>query len=1042
MQSLPYVDGNTPMMTLDAELDATCINACLREGFGINAPHASMPLIKALCRVAPGAQVADAWTGRYLPVSAYQREVVDRPALRITAPGGEAVISPFTHGGLWRRIQAEVPAARWDSAIRQRRVSAAMVDSSPKPMLVRVKAHAAFDNPLSGHSSSATMEQEHAIPYPIEAVRWDMSSTGLEDMAHALSMINDRAQRRYAEVDSNEGLRRMIAEDLAALVEQHGSELTNTCEALTHYVADCTQLTPLGLVSEPSLQALAQFPHIAVQVASHRASEQGRKLDLVDIARRTRAARLAFTAAAQWHGGGTCATWSQMQRAQRSRTLQALRGDSETSAGSHLRARPRSDDAVAMCAQIPVVRSIDYRSKIKDIKDGRITYGGTPEEFPVINAQALLRAHVQWHACEINGQPCCAPAARMILECTDGQLWWKEDPPAPGQFNVISAARSEEERATLLREVAALRDQGVVKQCGQATWGTEVLEAFPVHVVHRKTVKKQILEAFNTITDTEGALAISERAKAVAADIVAAIRLDPSGYGWEKALTKVYDQGKARLVYDLSELSSWLLAPRFSMGTATDMADACWEGAYMCTIDIQSGYNHLRMSEEASKYLGFKTPDGQLYRLNRCATGASCSPFRFSCLSAELVAIFRHANVDVRLCYIDDAGIVAASPAEGERSLATIRRICAELNIRLSEAKIQGPTTRATILGMLLDTTANTISVPKEKLVKIYVELHVLHSALEAGLHIPDSFFESLRGRIMHVATVCPLLRTLLAPWWIPSHRPRTQLHRLAGLRASVREMLDTRVAPFTGSRILGSRQLMPLQMGMSDASVVSGRVRFGAVFGGQAMWGDLRSASAARTWSSATAETWGILAMLIHFEHQFKRDGRMPLVGTDNAAVHFNLCKGFAADASGDEPRGQIIDARVSTSHRKLTNAMARWCHFHGVSLACAYIPRELNVAADALSKAESLDAARELNPSQLTLKAPCFTVHGAARCYVIDVHHVCTNECHPTCHHECVVCREGTTPGGEEGGQDTTPDDVSSTDGEDVNGVGSLSW
>ena len=53
------------------------------------------------------------------------------------------------------------------------------------------------------------------------------------------------------------------------------------------------------------------------------------------------------------------------------------------------------------------------------------------------------------------------------------------------------------------------------------------------------------------------------------------------------------------------------------------------------------------------------------------------------------------------------------------RALSVMRQACVELGIPLAEHKTEGPATRITFLGIMIDTTAGQLSLPPEKLARV-----------------------------------------------------------------------------------------------------------------------------------------------------------------------------------------------------------------------------------------------------------------------------------------------------------------------------------
>ena len=68
--------------------------------------------------------------------------------------------------------------------------------------------------------------------------------------------------------------------------------------------------------------------------------------------------------------------------------------------------------------------------------------------------------------------------------------------------------------------------------------------------------------------------------------------------------------------------------------------------------------------------------------------------------------------------YIDDL-IYLGSPHEIHQSFTFLQHLLQDLGLEVTPSKLVAPATRVVCLGILVDTVAQTISIPKEKLHQI-----------------------------------------------------------------------------------------------------------------------------------------------------------------------------------------------------------------------------------------------------------------------------------------------------------------------------------
>ena len=165
-------------------------------------------------------------------------------------------------------------------------------------------------------------------------------------------------------------------------------------------------------------------------------------------------------------------------------------------------------------------------------------------------------------------------------------------------------------------------------------------------------------------------------------------------------------------------LGSKFLLTLPTIDTITNKLVKLGKGALLYKIDISRAFRHVKIDPADYKYLGLHFQD---YFLD------SCLPFGFRHGSA----IFQRLSDAVRYImstkgykvtnYIDDI-IGYAVKSQAEDSFHTLYNLLQELGFKISKNKLVTPTTKATCLGVELDTEKLTIAVPEEKLHEIRQE--------------------------------------------------------------------------------------------------------------------------------------------------------------------------------------------------------------------------------------------------------------------------------------------------------------------------------
>eukprot|EP00731_Ephydatia_muelleri_P038276 Em0703g1a len=132
-----------------------------------------------------------------------------------------------------------------------------------------------------------------------------------------------------------------------------------------------------------------------------------------------------------------------------------------------------------------------------------------------------------------------------------------------------------------------------------------------------------------------------------------------------------------------------------------DMATVAAElgqGALMTKVDIEAAYRLVPVHIHDRPLLGMEWK-GQIFADPMLPFGLRSAPKIFNAIA------------DALEWYLKSQG----SPTRCMRALSVMRQACVELGIPLAEHKTEGPATRITFLGIMIDTTAGQLSLPPER---------------------------------------------------------------------------------------------------------------------------------------------------------------------------------------------------------------------------------------------------------------------------------------------------------------------------------------
>ena len=193
----------------------------------------------------------------------------------------------------------------------------------------------------------------------------------------------------------------------------------------------------------------------------------------------------------------------------------------------------------------------------------------------------------------------------------------------------------------------------------------------------------------------------------------------------------------------------------------------------MAKIDIESAYRLIPVHPEDRFLLGVNWRD-QVYIDPMLPFGLRSAPKIFNAVADALEWCLRADVIRHVFHYLHDF-VVLGAPGSDERSraLEKLRSRCTELGIPLAAHKCEGPSTKITFLGIVIDTSVGELSLPAEK-------LNHLRDLLEdwgdrKSCSLKD--LESLIGYLNHACKVIRPGRSFLRRMIDLLHRTHNKYH-------------------------------------------------------------------------------------------------------------------------------------------------------------------------------------------------------------------------------------------------------------------------
>ena len=142
-------------------------------------------------------------------------------------------------------------------------------------------------------------------------------------------------------------------------------------------------------------------------------------------------------------------------------------------------------------------------------------------------------------------------------------------------------------------------------------------------------------------------------------------------------------------------------------------------GSLMAKFDLKSAYRHVTVHPDDRWLLGMDW-DGRLYVDMALLFGLRSAPMIFNAVAEALAYIIKQKGVEGLDHYLDDFSLVGGpqSPECG-RNLKAALETCDQVGFPVAEEKTEGPATRITLLGIVLDSDLLELSLPREKLEKL-----------------------------------------------------------------------------------------------------------------------------------------------------------------------------------------------------------------------------------------------------------------------------------------------------------------------------------
>ena len=191
---------------------------------------------------------------------------------------------------------------------------------------------------------------------------------------------------------------------------------------------------------------------------------------------------------------------------------------------------------------------------------------------------------------------------------------------------------------------------------------------------------------------------------------------------------------------------------------AVDLISRFGKGAILAKVDLKAAFRMVPIHPDDWDLLGMQW-QGNFYMDTCLPFGLRSAPFLFNQF-AEALHWILHTNHHVDAVHYLDDFLIVGSPGADQcaSSVQETLRVCERLGIPVAMDKLEGPATCISFLGIMLDSEAQTLSLPQDKLEDI---LHRVHSWLGRRSATKRELL-SLIGRLSFASKVVPAGRLFL----------------------------------------------------------------------------------------------------------------------------------------------------------------------------------------------------------------------------------------------------------------------------------------
>ena len=403
------------------------------------------------------------------------------------------------------------------------------------------------------------------------------------------------------------------------------------------------------------------------------------------------------------------------------------------------------------------------------------------------------------------------------------------------------------------------------------------------------------------------------------------VRNSPGFYS--RIFTVPKKSGEFRPVIDLSPLNRTLVPKKFKMETVHAVRLSISPGDFATSLDLRDAYFHISMHRNTWRYLRFIWM-GKIYHFVALPFGLSPAPYIFTMVSRELGIIARRNGIRLKL-YIDDWLNLHRSREQCVMNTTSLIKLAQELGFNIKPEKSDFvPSTQFKYLGVTFDTVKFTAQPNPDRINNLTTLLTRLRTSQSTTYRI----LSSLLGMMESMSDLLPIARVHKRP-----------LQREVADRIVDKDDFDQKVS--LGQWFLDATLQWTNQEWLRSSVPI--RPLNNIVY--------LHSDASTKGWGGHTEETtvsglWNREESQSHINHLelesvFRCLQSLQEIFKDK---HVIICGDNVTSLAYLRKQGGTVSRTLSLRAEEILI----WTHNHHIQISTEFIPGQLNVLADELSR------------------------------------------------------------------------------------------